>query len=108
MIMQLEFVSSDMIAEALAEVKKKKKPATSYHLRFDAFVEGSCAQILHVGPFSEEGPTVEKVHHFIETIGQRQGKHHEIYLSDVRKADPAKWKTIIRQPFAYSQDRTVA
>lgn len=41
-------------------------------------------------PFSAEGPTIEKVHRFIEAKGQRAGKHHEIYLSDIRKADPAK------------------
>nr|WP_297485418.1 GyrI-like domain-containing protein [Ferrovum sp.] len=60
--------------------------------------EGKCAQILHIGPFSEEGPTIEKLHQFIDSRSRRGGKHHEIYLSDIRKADPSKWKTIIRQP----------
>ena len=55
-------------------------------------------QIMHIGPFSEEGPTVEKLHHSIEENGsQKKGKHHEIYLSDFRRAAPEKWKTIIRQ-----------
>ena len=54
--------------------------------------------ILHIGPFSEEGPAIEKVHQFITERGRLSGKHHEIYLSDIRKADPSKWKTIIRQP----------
>jgi hypothetical protein len=54
---------------------------------------------MHVGPFSAEGPAIEKVHAFIEASGSvRSGRHHEIYLSDIRKADPAKWKTVIRQP----------
>jgi hypothetical protein len=54
---------------------------------------------MHIGPFSAEGPTIEKLHHTIEASGhERRGKHHEIYLSDIRKADPQKWKTIIRQP----------
>jgi hypothetical protein len=48
--------------------------------------------------FSEEGPTVERVHQYICERGQRRGKHHEIYLSDVRRADPSRWRTIIRQP----------
>jgi hypothetical protein len=100
MIMQPEVVTPELVSEAIAEVKKKKNPAAIDNLRFEALTEGTCAQILHVGPFSEEGPTVEKVHRFIDAMGQRCGKHHEIYLSDVRKADPAKWKTIIRQPFA--------
>jgi hypothetical protein len=54
--------------------------------------------IMHIGPFSEEGPTVEKVHQYIDEQGDRRGKHHEIYLSDIRKADPAEWRTVIRQP----------
>ncbi|MFZ2405991.1 MAG: GyrI-like domain-containing protein, partial [Methylobacter sp.] len=69
------------------------------NVRFEVFAEGLAAQTLHIGPFAEEGPTVERVHRFITDSGyQRVGKHHEIYLSDIRKADPKKWKTIIRQP----------
>ena len=68
-------------------------------VRFEPFAEGLCAQIMHIGPFSAEGPTIQKLHQFIAASGyQRRGKHHEIYLSDIRKADPAKWKTVIRQP----------
>jgi hypothetical protein len=98
MIMQPSFVTQEIIDRAIADVKKKKNPAAISRLRLEAFAEGKCAQILHVGPFSEEGPTVEKVHQFIAAHGKRAGKHHEIYLTDIRKADPAKWKTIIRQP----------
>ncbi|GAK59093.1 hypothetical protein U27_06069 [Candidatus Vecturithrix granuli] len=98
MIMQPAFVTNEMIDAAIAEVTKKKNPAAISKVRFGSLTEGTCAQILHIGPFSEEGPTVEKVHQFIDARGKRIGKHHEIYLSDLRKADPAKWKTIIRQP----------
>ncbi len=98
MVMQPSFVTSEIIDSAIADVKKKKNPAALSKLRLEAFSEGRCAQILHIGPFSEEGPTIEKVHQFIDSRGNRTGKHHEIYLSDIRKADPAKWKTIIRQP----------
>ncbi|MBF0545500.1 MAG: hypothetical protein HQM08_13750 [Candidatus Riflebacteria bacterium] len=49
--------------------------------------------------FKQEGPTILKVHQLIDSRGKGTGKHHEIYLSDIRKADPAKWKTVIRQPF---------
>jgi len=98
MIMQPDFVTKEMIESAVSEVRKKKNPAAISKVRFEALSEGTCAQILHVGPFSEEGPSVEKVHRFIDSRGERAGKHHEIYLSDIRKADPAKWKTIIRQP----------
>jgi hypothetical protein len=98
MIMQPDFVTAEMIITAIADVGKKKKPAAISKVRFETLSEGKCAQILHIGPFSEEGPTIEKVHRFIDSRGKRIGKHHEIYLSDIRKADPAKWQTIIRQP----------
>lgn len=102
MIMQPSIVTTDIVERAIADVKKKKHPAALSKLRFESFSEGFCAQIMHIGPFSEEGPTVESVHHFVDTRGMRIGKHHEIYLSDIRKADPAKWKTIIRQPMQFT------
>ena len=98
MIMQPSFVTPEIIDSAIADVKKKKNPPAIYKLRLEAFAEGRCAQILHIGPFSEEWPTIEKVHQFIDSKSKRTGKHHEVYLNDIRKADPAKWKTIIRQP----------
>jgi hypothetical protein len=100
MIMQPSFVTQDLIEQVMKEVKDKTNPAALPKLRRESFSEGRCAQIMHLGPFSEEGPTVQKVHGFIEAIGRRVGKHHEIYLSDIRRAAPAKWKTVIRQPFA--------
>jgi hypothetical protein len=98
MIMQPSFVPAEVIDQAIASAKKKVNPAVLSQLRLEAFAEGCCAQILHIGPFSTEGPTIERVHRFIDANGTRTGKHHEIYLSDIRKADPAKWKTVIRQP----------
>lgn len=99
MILQPEFISRQMVETAIAEVKKKKNPPALPKLRFETYSEGKAAQIMHIGPFSEEGPAVEKVHQFIEARGLKlTGKHHEIYLSDIRRGDPAKWKTIIRQP----------
>jgi hypothetical protein len=90
-----------MIDAAIAEAAKKKGADIIARVRFESLIEGKCAQILHVGPFAEEGPTVEKVHEFIDSRGSRVGKHHEIYLSDIRKADPSRWKTIIRQPMRF-------
>jgi hypothetical protein len=99
MIMQPDFVTRKIVDDAIAEVKKKKNPAAIARMRFSSWTEGQCAQIMHIGPFSEEGPTIQKVHRFIDACKrQRTGKHHEIYLSDIRKADPKKWKTIVRQP----------
>ncbi len=101
MIMQPDFVTGEMVASAIADVKKKKSPVALPKVRFEALAEGTAAQIMHIGPFAEEGPTIEKVHQFIDKRGcTRTGKHHEIYLSDMRKVDPQKWKTVIRQPMA--------
>jgi len=101
MIMQPELVTMGMVQEAIENVKIKKNPVSLPLVRFESFEEGKVAQIMHIGPFSEEGPTVEKVHSFIEENGcQKIGKHHEIYLSDIRRAAPEKWKTIIRQPMS--------
>ena len=99
MIMQPEFVTTKLFNEAVEQVRKKKNPAALAKVRFESYPEGKAAQIMHLGPFSEEGPTIEKVHRFIEENGfKRTGKHHEIYLSDIRKAAPEKWKTVVRQP----------
>ena len=98
MILQPSFVESEVIERAIAEVQKKKNLPAISKLRLKSFTEGRCAQILHIGPFSEEGPTIERVHNFIDSRAVRTGKHHEIYLSDIRRADPKKWKTIIRHP----------
>jgi hypothetical protein len=83
------------------DYRKEFKQLYNPLVRFESFFEGKVAQIMHIGPFSEEGPTVEKLHSFIEEAGSRRvGKHHEIYLSDMRRAVPENWKTIIRQPMS--------
>lgn len=105
MIMQPNWITQEMIDEAIA-LTKEKKPELSpltLKLRLEKYKEGKVAQIMHIGPYSEEGPTVQRVHDFIKMKGgnfdgQIQ-KHHEIYLSDPRKANPATMKTVIRQPF---------
>lgn len=99
MIMQPELVTRELFEEAVDEVRKKKNPVALSNIRFESFSEGKAAQILYIGPFVEEGPTIEQVHSFITESGYtRSGKHHEIYLSDMRKTAPEKLKTIIRQP----------
>jgi len=101
MIMQPEFIHPSMVKEATEAVKRKKNPVSLPLIRFEPFNEGKAAQILHIGPFSEEGPTIEKVHSFIESNGNsKTGKHHEIYLSDIRRAAPEKWRTVVRQPMS--------
>lgn len=97
MIMQPDFVPDELILEAIRVARKKDLPALE-QLRLERFTEGRCAQILHIGSFSEEGPTIARVHQFIDERSARRGKHHEIYLSDIRRAAPEKWRTVIRHP----------
>ncbi|MHA1112431.1 MAG: GyrI-like domain-containing protein [Promethearchaeota archaeon] len=82
----------------LAEIIKK--------VRFEPYSEGKAAHIMHIGPYSEEHPTILKLHEFIKENGGHfdghEQKHHEIYLSDPRKAKPESMKTVIRQPFDYN------
>ncbi|MBX5463418.1 MAG: GyrI-like domain-containing protein [Steroidobacteraceae bacterium] len=104
MIMQPPVVTQPIVEACRSELARKKNLPALPQVEFTAFTEGNAAQILHVGPFTEEGPTIEKLHTFIHARGLKlSGKHHEIYLSDIRRGAPAKWKTIIRQPV--EQDR---
>lgn len=102
MIMQPESVTKDLLNKALEKVKEKKNPPTLSKIRFKVLDEGLSAQIMHIGSYSAEGPTIEKLHNFIKEKGYTfegiQQKHHEIYLSDPRKSAPEKMKTVIRQP----------
>lgn len=101
MIMQPDFITNELYKEATNKVFREKKLVALEKLRFERYDEGLSTQILHIGPFSEERPTVDKLHLYISTNGYTlNGKHHEIYLSDIRRSDPKNWKTIIRQPIA--------
>lgn len=102
MIMQPEnYVPEELVNEAKTEVEQKQGLRAIQRMRFEAFGEGLSAQIMHLGPFSEEGPTIEKIHrHIVERGGEPRGKHHEIYLSDFRRTKPERLRTVIRQPYA--------
>lgn len=75
-------------------------PVSGSAVRVENLAEGLCVQTLHVGPFDDEGPTLARMHdEFIPGAGLAQiGRHHEIYLSDMRRTDPARLRTILRQP----------
>lgn len=97
-IMQPAVVTEDVVERARADVAAKNLPRLS-ETRFESLTEGLAAQTLHVGPYAEEGPTVERLHEFIAARGySRRGHHHEIYLSDARRTDPERLRTILRQP----------
>jgi hypothetical protein len=99
MIMQPDLITPDLVELARADLIKKKNPAAAPKIRFESFHEGLSAQIMYIGPFADEGPTIQRLHEFIQGSGhQLRGKHHEIYRSDPRRTTPEKLKTVIRQP----------
>jgi len=98
LVMQPDFVKKEHIQQGKEEVAKKKDLPSLDKVKFIELDEGLSAQILHIGPYAEEGPSVEKLHNEIEENNYEfNGLHHEIYLSDVRRTKPEKLKTIIRQ-----------
>jgi hypothetical protein len=104
MILQPDVITQEIFAEGLEQVRRKK--GDSYYLsrvRLDHFEEGPCVQVMHIGPYATEPATVEQMRAFVAQNGYHDcvglgGKHHEIYLGDPRKADPARLKTILRHP----------
>lgn len=97
----------DFITEADLEWAKetaaKKKKVDCSKAEFLTIDEGLCAQIMHQGPFDDEPATVAIMDAFLEENGYMNDfsetrMHHEIYLSDARKVEPEKWKTVIRHP----------
>jgi len=97
MILVPEWTTDDQFERARATAANA--PALD-ELRLETLTEGRCVQTLHLGPFDEEGPVLERMHHeFIPAQDLRlTGRHHEIYLSDIRRTDPSKLRTILRQP----------
>lgn len=96
-----DFATQDQIKRCLEIVKQTKNPSSLPNLRIESYHEGLSAQIMHLGPYSEEPSTIKALHEYIKEANYAlRGKHHEIYLSDPRKAKPEKLKTIIRQPIS--------
>jgi hypothetical protein len=93
-------VTAADLKEARAEAQAKKNASPALPLvRREVLREGQCAQVLHLGPYAAEKPTIEALHAFIAEKGLAfAGSHHEIYISDPNRTAPAKLKTIIRQP----------
>jgi hypothetical protein len=104
MIMQPDVITQEVFAEGLEQVRKKKGDSEMLSkLRLASFEEGLCVQTMHIGPYATEPATIERMRAFAQEKGYRDcigpgGKHHEIYLGDPRKADPAKMKTVLRHP----------
>jgi hypothetical protein len=94
-----EFVTLEMMQSVQPEVAKKKNNNLIKGISFEKLTEGKCVQVMHIGPYSAEPETINSLMEFISENGQSiNGLHHEIYLSDPRKTEPSKMKTIIRYP----------
>jgi hypothetical protein len=99
LMMQPEPVTGEFFQAAVEKLKASKNPPALSKACFEAFHEGLCAQIMYFGPYSQEGPTILRIHDFIaEQRYKLRGKHHEIYLGDPRRSKPEKLKTVLRQP----------
>jgi hypothetical protein len=104
MILQPDVVTPEIFEEAREQVRRKRGESASLsRVRLEAFEEGLCVQVMHLGPYATEPGTVERMRAFAQENGycdyvEFGGKHHEIYLGDPRKSDPAKLKTVLRHP----------
>jgi len=94
-----KFVSSEMMLSAQRDVAKKKKNDLILEITHETLTEGKCVQIMHIGSYATEPETINQLMGFIASNGLSiSGLHHEIYLSDPRKTEPSKMKTLIRYP----------
>ena len=103
MIAQPDWLTPAMVDEALAAASRKKRAQTTLELvRFERYAEGRSVQVLHVGSYDDEGPTLARLHgEYLPAHGLvPTGRHHEIYLSDPRRTEPARLRTVLRQPVA--------
>lgn len=100
MIMTPEWITSEHFGSAVESVRRKGAAALLDAIRLEAFDEGLAVQTLHIGPYDDEAPLLDAMHNdFIPSNSLRMtGRHHEIYLSDPRRAAPEKLRTILRQP----------
>lgn len=100
MIMQPDWISDIMCEQARQATAAKKSPPALAQVRFERYDEGQSLQLLHIGSYDDEAPKLARLH--TEVMPARgltfNGRHHEIYLSDPRRTDASKLKTILRQP----------
>jgi hypothetical protein len=99
MIRTPEFIGEDDLSAAVSTLRKRGKEGEATLVRLDTLLEGPCVQMLHVGPYDRESDTIETMREFAGTKGlELAGPHHEIYISDPRRVEPEKLKTILRCP----------
>ena len=99
MIMQPDFVTSEIVEDNRAVVIKKKGFPKLEEIVFQSYYEGLSVQLMHIGPYADEAPNIKWMHQFASEQGyQLRGKHHEIYLNDPNRTAPEKLKIVLRQP----------
>ena len=99
MIMQPDHITREMVKAVIVDVRQRKDTPELDKVYFQTLHEGLSAQVMHIGPYSAEKPTIDRIHTYIAERGcVPSGKHHEIYLSDPRRAKPENLRTVIRQP----------
>ena len=103
MIRQPDFVTAEVFEAAKKSLAKKKPALVTSKSRLIRITEGLCVQAMHIGPYDDEPATIESMERFAVENGYTIDindirHHHEIYLSDPRKAAPEKLKTVIRHP----------
>jgi hypothetical protein len=103
LILTPNWITLDMFTAAVDQLRGSKEPPERLgDVRLETLSEGQCVQALHVGAYDDEAELLRRMHEeFIPQRGLRMvGKHHEIYLSDPRRVEPSKLRTILRQPVA--------
>ncbi len=99
MILQPSVVTKVWVERIRAMTLEKGKAPAAARVRFEPFREGRSVQILHIGPYGAEGPTIARIHEYMNSRGWvPNGHHHEIYLGDPRRSAPEKLRTVLRQP----------
>lgn len=112
MMMQPDHITGEMFAEAREKLRKKRAKEGQAddileRVRLERFAEGLCVQMMHVGPYSDEPRTLEKMAVFADARGYIfRGRHHEIYLGDPRTARPEDLKTVLRHALAPAEKET--
>jgi len=102
MILVPDWVSDEVMAHARETARAKS--ARIDDVRVMTLAEGLCVQTLHVGPYDDEGPVIERMHAHALAAGHRlSGRHHEIYLGDARRMAPERLRTILRQPIVTAE-----
>lgn len=99
MVRQPEDIPAAVLEAGRVSMRKKVGPELAERAELETFAEGMCVQLMHIGPYSAEGPRIAAMHQFLAGHGLHlRGHHHEIYLSDPRRTPQHKLRTILRHP----------